>query len=78
MGATTGFLVTRGLASDGAGRSQAYFLQERSPALIASVLLPTIDYVTINETRETIELVGRLGRASSAPPVPGSDSEHAA
>ncbi|HSC65934.1 MAG TPA: hypothetical protein VLD35_20020, partial [Caldimonas sp.] len=74
VGATTGFLVNRGLANDGAGRPQAYFLQESAAPLIVSVLVPTIDYVNIDETRDLIELNGQFGRTSSGP-AGGPDPE---
>ncbi len=62
VGATTEYLVKRGLADDAAGGAQAVYLPEPSPTGYASVLVPTIDYATIDESDLYIELVGQFGR----------------
>ena len=63
VGATVGYLIERGLANDAGARAQAVYLPEQSADFYASVLVPTIDYVSINENDAYIELVGQLGRA---------------
>ena len=69
VGATTEYLVGRGLANDAGGRAQAVYLPENTPAAYASVLVPTIDYASINENEPYLELVGQFGRrrACSSP-----------
>jgi hypothetical protein len=62
VGATTEYLVNRGLAGDAGGRTQAVYLPAASPTGYASVLVPTIDYVTFNENDPYLELVGQFGR----------------
>jgi len=66
VGATVGYLIDRGLAGDAGGRPQAVYLPENAPEAYASVLVPTIDYASINENEPYIELVGQFGRAQSA------------
>jgi hypothetical protein len=66
VGATLEYLMGRHLADDASGRANAVFLQERAPERIVSVLLPTIDYVTIKEGTLDIELVGQFGRSQGA------------
>ena len=62
VGATVGYLINRRLGNDAGGRNQANYLPETSPAGYASVLVPTIDYVSFNENEPYIELVGQFGR----------------
>jgi len=62
VGATVEYLLNRRLADDAGGKGQAVYLPEPDPAGYASVLLPTIDYATINEDSIYIELVGQFGR----------------
>lgn len=66
VGATTGYLVGRGLANDAGGAIQAAYLPENTPSGYVSVLVPTIDYATINENEPYIELVGQFGHAQGA------------
>lgn len=62
VGATTGYLRHRGLSNDAGGSAQAEYLPENSPTGYVSVLVPTIDYASINENEPYIELVGQFGR----------------
>ena len=65
VGATTGYLRERGLSDDAGGAPQANYLPEFSASAYVSVLVPTIDYATINENDPYIELVGQFGRQRS-------------
>ena len=65
VGETIGFLEGRGLANDAGGRSQAAYFPSQLPAWLASVLIPTIDYVLIKEDEGLLELIGQFGQAST-------------
>lgn len=65
LGETAFYLESRGLA--GAADSLLY-LQENVPQLFVNTLVPTIDYVTVNEHTLDIELVGQFGRAMPGTP----------
>ncbi len=70
VGATVEYLLNRRLADDAGGKGQAVYLPETDPAGYASVLVPTIDYVTINEDDPYIELVGQFGREQGSAKTP--------
>jgi hypothetical protein len=67
MGETVSHLWKRRITGDAA--SPLDYLQEQQAALYVNTFLPTIDYVTINEHRLAIELVGQFGRATPGAPV---------
>lgn len=73
MGETVSYLMSRGLA--GAGGSSLEYLQESQPALLVNALLPTIEYVTIDENSLGIELVGQFGHAAAGAPVSRQPSQ---
>ncbi len=61
VGETLGYLVRRRLTDDAGGAAQANYLQATEAPWIVNTLLPTIDYVNIDEGRAVIELVGQFG-----------------
>ena len=63
IGATVGYLIERGLANDAGARAQTAYLPEQSADAYTNVLVPTIDYVTVNENNRYIQLEGQFGRA---------------
>jgi hypothetical protein len=56
-GETLGFLVGQGLIS----QSELAYFPRSNPAEYVNVLTPTLDYASIDEDRETCELVGQFG-----------------
>ncbi len=61
VGETLAYLVRRHLTDDANGATQANYLQASAAPLIVNTLLPTIDYVNIDEGQAVIELVGQFG-----------------
>jgi hypothetical protein len=56
-GETLGFLASQGLVS----ANELAYLPRAEPSEYVNVLTPTLDYVAIDEDRETCELVGQFG-----------------
>lgn len=66
VGETLGYLVARHLTDDAAGANQAAYLQASLAPQFVNTLLPTIDYVSIDEGRAVIELNGQFGARQGA------------
>lgn len=66
VGESLSYLVGRHLTDDAEGVSQANYLQASSSLEYVNTLLPTIDYVNIDEGRAVIELVGQFGHPQGA------------
>lgn len=60
MGETVQHLIDRGLAGAGSLGGLSY-LQSGQAALLVNTWLPTVDYVTFDEARGLMELVGQFG-----------------
>ena len=82
VGESIGYLSRRHLTDDAGGADQAAYLQPASSLELVNTLLPTIDYVNIDENLAVIELTGQFGhrqgavaeaRYSSAPPAAFSE-----
>lgn len=66
VGETLSYLIGRHLTDDADGVNQAAYLQAFPPDFV-NTLLPTIDYVNIDEARAVIELTGQFGARQPGP-----------
>lgn len=69
MGETLEHLQRRGVATDGEAGDAVFYRQEFEPARMVNMLLPSIEYATVNENTLDIELVGQFGRAMDGSPL---------